>query len=43
MASDFKGSGKLLLKWGKGRLVKLGGLLPGGVKRAAVRIAARTV
>ena len=38
--SDFKGSSKLLLKWGRG---KLGGLVPARVKRVAVRLAARTV
>ena len=38
--SDFKGSSKLLLKWGGG---KLGGLVPARVKRVAVRLAARNV
>jgi hypothetical protein len=38
--SDFKGSSKLLLKYGRGKLV---GLVPARVKRLAVRLAARTV
>ena len=40
MLSDFKGSSKLLLKYGRGKLV---GLVPARVKRLAVRLAARTV
>ncbi len=39
--SDFKGSSKLLLEWGRGKLSRIP--VPARVKRLAVRLAARAV